>query len=128
MWTIYDKATNLNANIIFYHPRPVWPIIPLVFITLVTCDISDLKLHTCVPRWNLNKFTTPQSIVLYIAPSAFFFETPGMCTLRLLSVYVDLVYVDVLHRLFISCSVYQFTELLFTLYLLTNSTVQCTLV
>ena len=79
------QRTNLYTNIIlFYHPSPFLPIIPLMVITLVTFDILD---------WN---FTHTSKVVgticlkilhWYIAPfvkySNFlhdtFFETPGIC-------------------------------------------------
>ena len=35
---LYDNTTDLHTNT-FYRPDPVWPIIPLTFITLVTINM-----------------------------------------------------------------------------------------
>ncbi len=42
---------NLNTNIV-YDPNPTWPITSLVFVTLVTFKISNLKFQTWM-KWKL---------------------------------------------------------------------------
>ena len=60
-----DKTANLNTNV--FHPNPVWPIIPLAFITLFTFRICDWNFTSHTSRWMLY-WSCLKTLHCYVAP------------------------------------------------------------
>ncbi len=63
-WDLDDKTTNLEINV-FYHPNPVWPIIPLEFINLVNFEIIIWSWNSHTARSKLNVSRLKNCIMIF---------------------------------------------------------------